>query len=270
MVDAELQAHYARDEEHDRLAHGAGLVELHRTVEVLQRTLPPPGAVVADIGGGPGRYTDWLVDSGYRVVHRDVVALHVDHVTRRHGTRVDTALGDARALDLADDSVDAVLVLGPLYHLHERRDRVRALGEARRVVRDGGVVYAAAISRWAPRLDGMLVQHVHVTHPVMTDLIDEMERTGRMAPLFDGSFVGCTHTPQQLRDEVLASGLALESLVSVEGIAFALGDIDARMRDERERNLVLDVLRAVESVPELLGLGPHLLATARKRAPTGA
>jgi SAM-dependent methyltransferase len=195
VTDPALQAYYARDEERDRLGSGVGRVEFCRTLEIIDRTLPPPGSVIADIGGGPGRYTDWLVDAGYEVIHRDVVAAHVDQVRVRHDGRVDTALGDARALDLADDSVDVVLLLGPLYHLEDRQDRLKALSEARRVLRRAGVVHAAAISRWAARLHGMLVQRVHVEYPVMSGLIDEVERTGTLPPLHDSSFSGCAHTP---------------------------------------------------------------------------
>jgi len=263
MADVELQAYYGRDEERDRLSHGVGRVEFARTVEILGRTLPPPGAVVADIGGGPGRYTDWLVEAGYDVVHRDLVGHHVDQVRGRHGPRLDAAVADARSLDLADGSVDVVL-LGPLYHLDDQADRLMALREARRVVRAGGRVHAAAISRWAPRLHGMLVDRVHDRYPVISESIDEMERTGRMPPAHDSGFTGYAHTPEELRHEVRRSGLLLESLVAIEGIAFALSDLDERMDDPRERALLLDVLGVVESVPDLLGLGPHLLATARK------
>ncbi len=202
MTDRALQAYYAREEERDRLSFGVGRVEYSRTVEIVGRTLPPPGAVVADIGGGPGRYTDWLIGAGYQVIHRDVVADHVDQVIRRHGERVDAALGDARALDLADDSVDVVLLLGPLYHLEHQQDRLKSLAEARRVVRSGGVVHAAAITRWAARLHGMLVDHVHLQYPAMTQRADEQERTGVMRPLHDRGFSGYAHTPDELRDEV--------------------------------------------------------------------
>ena len=73
---------------------------------------------------------------------------------------VRTAVGDARSLDLPDSSVDAVLLLGPMYHLRERADRIRTLREARRVVRDRGPIFIATISRWAARLDGVLQQPV--------------------------------------------------------------------------------------------------------------
>ena len=85
-----------------------------------------------------------------------------------------------------------------------------------------------------------------------------------MPPLHDASFNGYSHRPDELRDEVNAAQLVLESIVGLENVTFAFADVDERMDDPAERALVLDALRAVESVPELLGVGPHLLATARK------
>src|SRR4051794_31624746 len=122
MVDDLLQAYYSRGEERDRLSRGVGRLEFLRTVDVIQRTLPAAPAVVADIGGGPGRYTDWLTELGHTVIHRDLVADHVRQVRSRH-RQLDTRVGDARSLDLPDDSVDAVLLLGPIYHLQRSTDR---------------------------------------------------------------------------------------------------------------------------------------------------
>ncbi len=153
---AELSAHYSRGEERGRLTAGGGLLEFTRTTEILLRRLPALPALVADIGGGPGRYALWLAGQGYRVEHRDLMPLHVRQLAQdadgHAGLR--TAVGDARDLDLGDACVDAVLLLGPLYHLRRRADRLRALAEVRRVVRPGGPIFVAAISRWAPRLDG--------------------------------------------------------------------------------------------------------------------
>src|SRR5215475_2885341 len=76
-----LHAYYERGEEADRLARsGAGRLEFERTQEIVLRHLPPPPATVADIGGGPGRYSIWLAGLGYRVVHRDVVPLHIEQL----------------------------------------------------------------------------------------------------------------------------------------------------------------------------------------------
>jgi len=257
-----LQAYYARGEEADRLGRGLGRVEFLRTIEIVQRTLPAAPAVVADIGGGPGRYTDWLVQQGYEVMHRDLVADHVHAVASRH-PGVDTRVGDARRLDLADGSVDVVLLLGPLYHLRDRADRVQALREARRIVRPSGVAHIAAISRWAARLDGMLVQRLHEARPGLAGVVDDGERTGWIRPAHDGGFTCATHRPDELRSEIGDADLQLHALVSVEGVSFALADLDERLDDPDQRHLILDTLRRLEAVPELLGVGPHLLAEAR-------
>lgn len=260
----ELLAYYAQGRERDRLLSGVGAVEFARTVDILTRSVPATRAVIADIGGGPGAYTDWLVVLGHHVIHRDVVPGHVDQVKERHGAAVDTAVGDARELDLSEESVDAVLLLGPLYHLPQEIERLRALQEAHRVVRRGGVVYAAAISRWAPRLQGVLVNRVHEKYPEILRLLDDMEQSGWMEPLEPGGFNGYAHTPDQLRGEVEASGLVVEQLLAIEGLSFALPDLDEHMADEAKRSLLLDCLRAVESEPSLLGASPHIMAVGRK------
>lgn len=80
---AELSAHYARGEERERLGTGQGLLEFARTTEIILRRLPATPALVADIGGGPGRYALWLAGLGYRVEHRDLMPLHVRQLAQR-------------------------------------------------------------------------------------------------------------------------------------------------------------------------------------------
>ena len=286
-----MHEYYELGGETGRLDSAQGRLEFERTQEIVLRALPPAAAagavgargaeaggaeagaagantVVADIGGGPGRYALWLASLGYSVVHRDIVRLHVDQVAEAAvaaGVRVDSAVGDARSLDLADASADAVLLLGPLYHLNAA-DRARALAEARRVVRPGGPVLGAAISRWAARLDGVLAQRLYQTYPQVTEMVDVVERTGVLEPLFPGSFCGFTHRPWELRDEFTAAGLEVTDLVCVEGAALLLGDLAERSADPDAWRIVLACARALERVPELLGIGSHLLVTARRGA----
>ena len=158
------------------------------------------------------------------------------------------------------------MLLGPLYHLLERAERVGALRECARIVRPGGPVFAAAISRWAARIDGMLRERLYLTYPAALDLIDEIDRTGMLPPLHDGGFTAFCHRPGELRDEVAEAGLEVVDLVSVEGPAFILGDLDARMADPVDRSVALGVARAIERVPELTGFGPHLIATGCARS----
>jgi SAM-dependent methyltransferase len=269
-VDADatfVRAHYETGIERDRLDLPLGVVEFERTKEIVARHLPAPPATIADIGGGPGRYAVWMAGLGYDVIHRDVVSLHVEQAREAaaaSGVTIDAGVEDARSLGLSDQSVDSVLLLGPLYHLTQRRDRLTALREARRIVRPGGTVFAAAISRWVPRLHGMVVLKAYERFPEVNDLIEGVERAGRLPPLFEEGFSGFCHRPSQLRAEVLAAGLDIMDLVNVEGIAFALHDLDERLASDEGRAVVFDAARAVERVPELLGLGHHLLLTSRR------
>lgn len=152
-LDPEIRDYYNRGEEADRLAGGfpAGPLERARTEEILQRYLPEPPSDILDVGGGPGVYAAWLADLGYRVHLVEPVPLHVEQAKAAHDD-VTAELGDARALSQPDASVDVVLLLGPLYHLVERGDRILALEEAARVLRPGGLLFAAAISRFAALL----------------------------------------------------------------------------------------------------------------------
>jgi SAM-dependent methyltransferase len=256
-----MRAYYEQGKERDRLIASKGALESERTKEILQRRMPPAPAVVADIGGGPGHYALWLAELGYTVQHRDLMGLHVDQLQAFGNPLIQTAAGDARDLDLPDASVDAVLLLGPLYHLPEREDRLQALKEAHRIVRDGGPVFVAVISRWAPRLDGILQERLYEDNPHFLSLLPDVERTGELPPVIPNGFVGYTHRPSDVADEVSEAGLHLDDLVGVEGLPLSAADMATRIGDPIAWEVLLDTARAIERVPELLGLSPHLIAT---------
>ena len=148
-MDEAASDYYERSDEQGRL--GDGSLEMLRTRELLTHWLPPAPAEVLDVGGGAGVYARWLAEQGYTVDLADPVQKHVDQARAASAQSVhplrSVTIGDARALARPDGSADAVLLLGPLYHLVEEDDRARALAEAFRVLRPGGVVVAAAIGR---------------------------------------------------------------------------------------------------------------------------
>jgi ubiquinone/menaquinone biosynthesis C-methylase UbiE len=266
----EIAAYYARGLERDRLASGLGALELARTQGLLARYLPPPPAAVADIGGGPGRYALWLAERGYRVHLVDPVPLHIEQARAAAAERPRVALasaelGDARALRFSDASVDAVLLLGPLYHLPERADRLRALGEARRVCRPGGVVIAAAISRYASMLDGL--RGGYLEDPAFAAVAaGDLEDGRHRNPTGDPAYftVAYFHRPQDLATECSAAGLTHEATLAVEGAGWLLPDLDARLADDRRRAVLLTALGRLETEPALLGVSAHLLAVSRR------
>ena len=142
----DLIAVYEAGDEDGRLAKERNWVEWERTCEVLRRWLPGPPGRILDVGGASGRYASWLSGLGYTVEVLDPVLRHVAQARARG---LEAQEGDARDLKYPDGWADTVLLLGPLYHLPEASDRARALAEAVRVCAPGGVVVAAAMSRWA-------------------------------------------------------------------------------------------------------------------------
>ena len=266
----EIAAYYELGLERDRLAEGAGALEFARTQVLLERYLPPPPAVVADVGGGPGRYATWLADRGYRVHLVDPIPLHVEQARHAAGVGPGPALasaevGDARALRLSSESVDVVLLLGPLYHLPERSDRQQVLSEARRVCRPGGVIIAAAISRYASTLDGL--NREFLADPAFAAVAAGDRRDGRhINPSGHPAYftTAYLHRPQELAAECAEAGLSHEVTLAVEGPGWLLPDLDARLADVQRRAVLLSALAAVEAEPSLLGVSAHLIAIARR------
>ena len=257
----EIAAYYAQGKEDGRLRAGEGRLELLRTQDVLRRVLPAAPSDVLDVGGGSGVHAEWLAADGHRVRLVDPVPGHVVQAARLPGVTAETA--DARALPDGDAAYDAVLLLGPLYHLLEREERVRALAEARRVARPGGVVVAATINRLAGVHDMARKGRFREADPGGT--VATAARTGVLQPVHATGFTTAYfHRPADVPGEFTDAGLACSGQYGVEGALWLLGDVDARLDDPVRRAELLDAIRVGESDPSLLGASGHLLTVGRR------
>jgi len=262
----DLLAHYGTGYEQRRLGEGVGTLELVRTQELLLRFLPPAPATILDVGGGPGAYAGWLAGRGYAVHLVDPVPLHVEQARAVADAQPDhpfsAEVGDARRLAAADASSDVVLLLGPLYHLVERSERLAALAQACRVLRPGGRLFAAAISRFASLLDGLrtgALADPRFAPVVERNLRDGQHRNPRPREHPEWFATAYFHLPGDLADELNAAGLRLDGLFGIEGPGWLF---EQRWADPALRERVLDAARAVEQEPALLGPSAHLLAVA--------
>jgi SAM-dependent methyltransferase len=267
---SEFFEYYASGYEARRLQSGTSQIELARTQELVMRYLPALPAVIFDIGGGPGVYACWLAKQGYEVHLVDATPLHVKLARQASAAQPDTPLagcevGDARLLKHSDESCDVVLLFGPLYHLTGRADRLRALQEAHRVLRSGGLLLAVGISRFASTLDGLrqaLFDDPSFVQIVARDLLDGQHRNPTNHPeYFTTAFF---HHPEELRAEVQESGFLYERTLPVEGPLWLSENVAANFADQQRRDHFLTLVRRLEEEPSLLGVSAHLLVVARK------
>jgi ubiquinone/menaquinone biosynthesis C-methylase UbiE len=268
-ISDDILTYYDLGDEPDRLLKGASQLEAMRTKEIIQRFIEREGMKVLDIGGGAGYYSQWLADLGHQVDLVDPVLLHIEkarEISKKSKKPLHSiSQGEARQLAFEDDYYDMVLMLGPLYHLTERRDRLDALYQAERVLDDHGVIICAAISRFASTLDGFFRNFISdpaFVSIVTRDLNDGQHRnpTGR-AEYFTTAFF---HHPEELKEEVRQGGFRLEALLSVESFGWLIPDFAKHWEDEKFRTILTDKIRVVEADSSMMGMSAHMIAVGRK------
>ncbi len=169
----------------------------------------------------------------------------------------------AADLQVPDGSVDCVVMLGPLYHLVDRSERLAVLREARRALRAGGVLAAEVISRFGWLLDaaskgrlGDAGMWQTIEHSVATGL--SQTDPASMPP---GAFWAYFHRPAELIEELLEAGFEQPVPFGVEGFAWLLGDLENRLVEPEP---LLRALRLCESEPSMLGVSGHIIGVARR------
>jgi ubiquinone/menaquinone biosynthesis C-methylase UbiE len=263
-------SHYSSGYEAGRLNTHSGQLERERTRELLLRFLPEPPARILDIGGGPGGYACWLAQKGYEVHLLDIVPLHVElaiaaSLEQPEAPLASATVGDARSLFWESQTAEAVLLLGPLYHLTAKDDRLLALMEAYRVLKHGGILFAVGISRFASMMDGLrmgFLRDTRFAQIVDRDLEDGQHRNPTDEPMYftDAFF----HHPDQLRSEVAGPGFAITGIYGVEGPAWLAQDFDNWWNTPEYRERLLKIARVLESEPTALGISAHLMVVAHK------
>lgn len=142
MALSNIEKHYNKHPEDLRLLRRHGIVEFETTMYHLRRFLKP-GYRLLDIGAGTGRYTSALMAEGYEVKAVELVRRNIDVFLKREPT-ADVVQGDARHIPFVPTaSADVTLLLGPLYHLIGDDEKLKALKEAKRVTKPGGLIFVA-------------------------------------------------------------------------------------------------------------------------------
>ncbi|MCE5324432.1 class I SAM-dependent methyltransferase [bacterium] len=276
-IDKDVLAKYNAGIEKGRLHTNLGLIEFERTKEILKQTLPLPSAVIYDIGGGYGEYSFWLASLGYEAYLYDISEKNIEmskELSKEYSANLKTMeVADARSINRPDESADAVLFFGPLYHIVDYGERQLALNECRRLLKPGGLLYTAAISRYATTLWAVTTygtKHHLLDEHGFFNMIEHEIKTGQHIKNPSSSYNGMGrsyfHLPDELKMEIEAAGFIGTDVRGIIGPAWLVPDLDEVWKDETKRESVMRVVRMCEKDESIMGLSTHLLAISRKEA----
>ena len=253
--EALVQEVYCRYDEDSRLRTKAARVEFLTNVRYIERYLKP-GARILDLGAGTGAYSLYFSRRGYSVTALELSERNVE-VFRQKLTEEDRIeLIRGNALDLsgfADGSFDAVLVFGPLYHLHGYRDRLRCIAEAKRVCKTDGTLFFAFIAN-------------DIVILTMFDCEPDYFVNGRYDKetfkVEDFPFV--FHTLPQCRQLLMDAGVQILHEVASDGLSELMQNQINEM-DEKSYRQYLRFHEYLCEKPECLGLSNHLLFVGKRQ-----
>ncbi len=245
-----VQEIYRRFEEDTRLTKSkAAQVEFLTTVTYIEQYLKP-GDQILDIGAGTGRYSLYFAGKGFRVSALELADSNIAAFRAKLTGEQPVDLAQGNALDLsryADNTFDAVLLLGPLYHLHSDADKLQCIAEAKRVCRPGGKIFFAFIT------NDIVILTMQQAHPDYLLAGDYNKETFR---LDDFPFV--FHTVQRCRDLLNRGGIRICREIASDGVSELLGDLINGMDDATYRQYLRYHFYTCEK-PEHLGMSNHLL-----------
>lgn len=266
LINDSVELFYNSANEENRLKQGLGPLEFERNKELILRYLKDNSTVI-DVGGGTGHYSSWLAGLGHNVHLVDPVQKHIA-LARNRSSRQNffhCLLGEAQNLDLQNETADLVILHGPLYHLQEEEQRMKALSEARRVLKPGGIVLAFAINFTASTLAGLVNGILHKTK-FFSMCMEELTSGIHTPP---GSWPGLLpeayfHKPEELRAEMEEAGLNVLDLVAVESCVWLDKDYFRSRGDTLRWFQLKQLISILEKEPSLLGLSPHVMIAVSK------
>jgi len=257
-----IENHYSNYDEEARLGYRHGMVEFLTTMRYIQKHLMP-GAKVAEIGAGTGRYSRAIADMGYTVEAVELVPHNIEVFKSKIAFNQNINVVQGNALDLnmlTNDTFDITLLLGPMYHLYTEADKQQAIGEALRITKPGGVVFVAYCISDASILEDAFGNGL--------SMISDYLAKGQIDP---GNFA-TTSLPENIFELVRKEDIdRLMANFSVQRLHYVATDMISRFIREGLANMsdenfdmYLRYHYAVCERPDMIGLTHHSLDIFRK------
>ena len=264
---SDIAAYYNSDpdKEHDRL--GRHQLEYDLTWRYLDQYLPPQGSIL-EIGAATGRYTLELAKRGYQLTAVDLSAALLEECRKSltdEGLegQVQLVVADARDLgEVTKRDFDAILLMGPLYHLIVKADRQTALKEAFDRLRAGGILFSAFISRVG--IMGDLLKNIPDWIEDQAEVRSLLARGRAPDDAQRGGFRGYFAQISEIAPLHEAIGFETITVAGVEP-AISADDESYNKLEGKQRQLWLDLLYEISTEMSIIGASRHLLYIGKKK-----
>jgi len=273
LISRNVESFYNKASEETRLDKGMGIFEFERVKSLIEKYTINSSSIIIDVGGGTGKYSEWLARKGHQVHLVEPVAKHLKIAQERASklrNKFSVHTGIAQRLEFKSNYADLIILHGPLYHLQNEKDRSLAIQEAKRVVKHNGIILAFAINYTASTLVGLLSGLIHKKK--FFEMCKEELTTGIHNPPTQFPWLlaeAYYHRPTQLKDEFINQELIYINTYAVEGLVWLDKDFFSNMLNDKKRKTLLELMQVTENDPELLPFSPHMMISLKKQANYG-
>ena len=253
----ELEKYYCKFNEDKRLLSRHGQVEFAVSTKYIDEVIcERKNLDIIDIGAGTGRYSVFLAEKGHNVTAVELVNKNVSQIKMK-SNKVIAKQGNALDLKFADESFDIALLFGPAYHLFSHEDKLKAINEAKRVVKKGGHILVMYLMN----------EYAVITYAFKEGNLQKVLSEGKLDENFQ-----CQTTKEDLYSYVrleeinkLAedAGLEREKIVGVDGATDYIRPTLNGL-SETDFEIFVKYQMSICERPELLGASSHVMDILRK------
>nr|WP_315171390.1 class I SAM-dependent methyltransferase [uncultured Flavobacterium sp.] len=268
LISRNIEVFYNNASEETRLDKGMGIFEFERIKSLIEKYIPSSHSIIIDVGGGTGKYSEWLAEKGHQVHLIEPVPKHIKLALNRANklkNKFSVQLGESRKLDFKNNFADLIILHGPLYHLQKKEDRDLTICEAKRVLNNNGIILAFAINYTASTLVGLLNGLIHKNS--FFEMCREELTSGIHNPPDDFPWLlaeAYYHKPEQLKDEFINQELTHINTYAVEGMAWLDKEYFANMMNDKKKKTLLELIKITENDSYLLPFSPHMMIAVQK------
>lgn len=268
LINRDIDLFYTKVSEETRLEKGMGVFEFRRIKTLIEKYISTPPLKIIDVGGGTGKYSEWLANKGHQVHLVEPVSKHIKIAKSRANklkNKFSVHLGESQNMKFPNNFADLVILHGPLYHLQKKEDRDLAIREAKRVIKKNGIILGFAINYTASTLVGLLNGLIH-KKPFFEMCKEELTTGAHNQPedfpwLLTEAYY---HKPEELKKEFINQELIYLNMYAVEGITWLDKNFFANMLNETKKDTLMQLLKITENDSYLLPFSPHIMIAAKK------